>query len=80
MLLAGILGEIEVTILGGESPTATIRFTRDPVIEVRTSGTRIIWGTLTVSAMRMHSPAITATNPSINVPQLNRLLQYGGPH
>ena len=58
MLVAGILGEIEVTILGGESPTATIRFTRDPVIEVRTSGTRIIWGTLTVCALHFPAPII----------------------
>ena len=44
----GIIGEIELCIVGGDTPVANVRFTANPLIEVRTSATKVTWGSLTL--------------------------------
>mmetsp|Transcript_22000 Transcript_22000/g.51172 ORF Transcript_22000/g.51172 Transcript_22000/m.51172 type:complete len:555 (+) Transcript_22000:1160-2824(+) len=47
-LTMGLEGQIDLSILGGDMPSANVMFTAEPLIEVQTSGTKVTWGSLTV--------------------------------
>jgi len=57
-LTMGLLGQIHLSILGGDAPSASVRFTSEPQIEVQTSVTRVTWGSLTVPLQEQVSTEI----------------------